>query len=228
MTNIVKHDKKKKNNLLTIFITIIIIIIIFIGLDKLINKGQKNNKEMVTKVLDNSYTKGDINAKVKLIEYADFQCPACRSLSPVLDSVFEEVNNKYGSTTLSITFKHFPLTSIHKNALLSAYSAEAARLQGRFWDFEKVLFEKQNEWGEALDAKSKIESYAKDMNLDMAKFITDRDSDSSRSIVNSALLEATKLKLNHTPTVFMNGEEMIDLQHNKDYIIKEIEKELLK
>ena len=118
------------------------------------------------------------------------------------------INSKYGSSTISLTFKYFPLVSIHSNALLSTYSAEAAKNQGKFWEMHDILFANIEEWGEARDAKSKIEGYARDMGLDMARFIQDRDSEVTKDIATNALREATKLALNHTPTIFLNGEEL--------------------
>lgn len=229
MSNVITHskkDNKKKNSALTIIISLVVIVLVLIGLDRLLNKNTTINTEIVEKVADSSYTLGSQNAKVKLIEYADFQCPACAGFSAVFPEVYSYINNKYGTDTLSITYKYFPLVQIHRNAILAARSAEAARLQNKFWDLEKVLFEKQNEWGEALDAKSKIEGYARDLGLDMAKFVTDRDSQASADTVNLGLAEATKLGLNHTPTIFMNGKEMVDLQLSADYIKKAIENEL--
>lgn len=229
MSNVITHtnkEKKKNKGAISIVITLLIIVLALFGLNYLLTKNNKNNIDTIQKVADNSYTLGSENAKIKIIEYSDFQCPACRAFSIVFPEVYSYINNKYGEDTLSLTYKYFPLTSIHKNAILSAESAEAARLQGKFWDLEKVLFEKQDEWGQALDAKSKIENYAKDIGLDIAKFIEDRDSQEVSNTVNSSLSEAIKLGLNHTPTVFMNGIEMENLELSPDYIKKVIEEKL--
>lgn len=227
MVNVITHtEKKKKNSALIVVLTLIAIVFILIGLDKLLNKNSVKNITVVEKVLDNSYTLGDPQAKIKLVEYADFQCPACAGFSSVFPEVYKTINDKYGSSTLSLTYKYFPLVSIHRNALLAAYSAEAARAQGRFWDLEKVLFAKQDEWGETLDAKSRIEGYARDLGLDMAKFVEERDSQKTKDTVNIALAEATKLGLTHTPSVFMNGKEMVDMQLSASYLEKAIESEL--
>lgn len=231
MSNIVTHshgsqNKKNSKSLLVVIVTLVIIMAALFGLNYFLSSKTKNNSSIVEKVTDNNYTMGDPNAKIKIVEYADFQCPACSVFSAVFPEVFNYINSKYGSSTLSITYKYFPLVSIHGNALLSAYSAEAAKNQGKFWEMNHKLFETQNDWAEALDAKSKIEGYARDMGLDMAKFIQDRDSEATKNTVNAGLLEATKLGLTHTPFVFMNGEEMVDLQLTADYIEKAIEGKL--
>ena len=231
MSNIIQHshgnnsNKNKKNNggLLVITISLLVIVLFLFGLNYFLNNDNKKNVSVIEKVVDNRYTMGDPNAKIKLVEYADFQCPACSQLSAVFPEVFNYINSKYGSSTLSLTYKYFPLIGIHKNALLSAYSVEASKEQGKFWQLHDVLFAKQSEWGEALDAKSKIEGYAKDLGIDMTKFVLDRDSQNTKDIVNAGLLEATKLQLSHTPTVFMNGEEMVDLSLSAPAIEKAIE-----
>lgn len=228
MVNVVTHnkDKKKNNSAITIVVTLLVIVGLLIGLNKILNKNTKVNTAVVEKVLDSSYTLGSADAKIKLVEYADFQCPACAAFSSVFPQVYKDINSKYGSSTLSLTYKYFPLVSIHRNAILAAHSAEAARLQGKFWDIEPILFAKQDEWGETLDAKSKIEGYARDIGLDMAKFVTDRDAQQTEDTVNIALAEATKLGLDHTPTIFMNGVEMKDLQLSASYIEGVIENQL--
>lgn len=231
MSNVVTHthnSSKNKGNksLLVVVISLVVIMSLLFGLNYFLSSKTKNNSSIVEKVTDNNYTMGDPNAKIKIVEYADFQCPACSVFSAVMPEVFNYINNKYGSSTMSITYKYFPLVSIHRNALLSAYSAEAAKNQGKFWEMNHKLFETQDDWGEALDAKSKIEGYARDMGLDMAKFVQDRDSEEAKKAVNEGLTESTKLGLTHTPFVFMNGVEMKDLQLTADYIEKTIEAKL--
>lgn len=229
MSNVVTHshkEKKKNNGAVTVIVTLLVIVLALFGLNYILNKSNKNNSEVVQKVADSSYTMGSENATVKLVEYSDFQCPACRAFAAVFPEVYSYINDKYGPDALSLTYKYFPLVSIHRNALLAAQSAEAARIQGKFWDLEKVLYEKQDEWGSALDAKSQIEGYVREMGIDMAKFIQDRDSQEVIDTVNAGLAEATKLGLNHTPTVFMNGIEMVDLELSADYIKKAVEDKL--
>ncbi|MDQ1281803.1 MAG: hypothetical protein QG630_154 [Patescibacteria group bacterium] len=229
MSNIVTHshgNKKGSNSLKVVVISLLVIVVLLFGLNFILSKQNKNSAEVVTKVGDARYTKGDPNAKIKLVEYSDFQCPACSIFAKVFPEVFNYINGKYGSTTLSLTYKHFPLVSIHKNALLSAYSSEAAKEQGKFWEMHDLLFGNQEDWGEALDAKAKIEEYAKNIGLDMPKFIADRDSDVTKDTVNRALIEATKLELDHTPTVYMNGEEIKNLSLSAKDIQKIIEDKL--
>ncbi len=229
MSNIVTHshgNKKGSNSLKVVVVSLLVIMVLLFGLNFILSKQNKNSAEVVTKVGDARYTLGNPDAKIKLVEYSDFQCPACAQFAKIFPEVFNYINGKYGSSTLSLTYKYFPLVSIHKNALLSAYSAEAAKEQGKFWEMHDLLFGNQGDWGEALDAKAKMEEYAKNIGLDMAKFIADRDSKITKDIVSEALIEATKLELDHTPTVYMNGEEIKNLSLSAKDIEKIIEDKL--
>lgn len=232
MTKVVEHNhsnkktKKKNNGALVVIISLVAIIAILLGLNSFLSSKNKNNSTIVEKVSDQGLILGKKDAKFRLVEYADFQCPACATFSPILNNVFKDINAKYGEGTLSLTYKYFPLISIHQNALLSAYSAEAAKNQNKFWEMHDILFANQDLWGSALDAKSKIEGYARDLGLDMAKFVIDRDSQTTKDIVNASLKEATKLSLNHTPTIFLNGEELTNIDASKESIEKIIENKI--
>lgn len=231
MSNIVTHshgaqNKKGSNSLIVVVISLLVIVVLLFGLNFILSKQNTGNTEVITKVEDARYTLGNADAKIKLVEYADFQCPACSVFSKVFPEVITYINQKYGSSTLSLTYKYFPLVSIHQNALLSAYSVEAAKDQGKFWEMHDLVFEKQSDWSEALDAKSKLEGYAKSLGLDMTKFVTDRDSDVTKQIVDKALVEATKLQLDHTPDIYMNGVEIKNLSLTAKDIEKIIEDQL--
>ncbi len=232
MSNVVQHThspskgKKKNNGALVVIISLLVIVGILFGLNSFLSSKNKKDTFLITKISDAGYTFGQQDAKFKLVEYADFQCPACSLFSPILHEVVNNINSKYGSSTISLTFKYFPLVSIHSNALLSTYSAEAAKNQSKFWEMHDILFANIEEWGEALDAKSKIEGYARDMGLDMAKFIQDRDSQNTKDIATNALREATKLGLNHTPTIFLNGEELQNVPLSADSLQNILEEKI--
>lgn len=227
MSKVIKHSKKKeKNQVLVVLSVVIAIILLLFGLNYILGKNNKGNIEVVESGIDLGKLKGSENAAVRIIEYSDFQCPACAAFTTVFDQVFDNILEKYGEDALSLTFKHFPLTSIHPNAVMAGYSSEAAKLQGKFWEMHDILFANQADWGNAMNAKSKIEGYARDMGLDMAQFLQDRDSKEVRKIVDDSLVEAKRLGLNHTPFVFMNGVEMENLRLDVGYIQNIIETKL--
>ncbi|MFA6992480.1 MAG: DsbA family protein [Candidatus Gracilibacteria bacterium] len=166
-------------------------------------------------VTDNDWIKGDKNSSVVLIEYSDFQCPACKSIWGVMDRITNEYGNK-----IVFAYRYFPLKQIHPNAVVSARAAEAAGRQGKFWEMHDVLFNYQNDWSSDIDPYNKFEKYAADLGLDTEKFKDDYNSGSVKDVVESGYNAAMDLKLEGTPTLFLNGKELKarSLQGIKDAI----------
>lgn len=144
--------------------------------------------------------KGPENAKVTLIEYADFQCPACASYFPLVKQLSSEF-----SKDLRVVYRFFPLTSIHKNAMISAQAAYAAGQQEKFWEMHDKLFENQNDWANLPDPKDTFFEYAKDLSLDLAKFKEDATSESTENFIKESEKNAMSIGVNSTPTFIING-----------------------
>lgn len=159
---------------------------------------QIKNLPQVSK--DDFFKGASDSAKVTLIEYADFQCPACASYFPLVKMLSSEF-----SKNLRIVYRFFPLTNIHKNAMLSAQAGYAAGLQGKFWEMHDKLFENQNAWANLSDPKDTFFEYAKELNLDLPKFKTDATSVSTENFIKDAGRNAAALGVNSTPTFFVNG-----------------------
>lgn len=174
-------------------------------------------------IADHAYAKKD--SKVVLIEYGDYQCPSCASLSPILDSIALEYRDK-----LTVIFRNFPLVGVHPNALAAASAAESAGLQGKFWEMHNLLYEKQNEWS-TLSSEKRLDQfvdYAKTLGLDTDRFKTDMKSDSVSKKISYDQALGRKESVNSTPTLFMNGETINgSVWSNKDEFKKEINKVLL-
>ena len=151
-------------------------------------------------VSKDDFVKGDESAKVTLIEYADFQCPACASYFPFVKMLSLEFNKD-----LRIVYRFFPLTTIHKNAMISAQAAYAAGKQNRFWEMHDKLFENQNDWANLSDPKETFLGFAKDLDLDLAKFKTDATSPSTENFIKESAAKAKALGVNSTPTFIVNG-----------------------
>jgi protein-disulfide isomerase len=149
-------------------------------------------------VIGTSPTKGAKNGKVLLIEFSDFQCPYCARANETL----KEFMAKNGDT-VTLTYKHLPLTSIHAEALPAAKAAWAAGQQGKFWQFHDALFTNQKQLGEAL-----YQSTAKSLGLDLAKFERDRTSSAAATAITQDLEIAEKLGVEGTPFFVMNGEPL--------------------
>src|SRR5881392_4116455 len=115
------------------------------------------------------HVRGPEKAPVTLEEFGDFQCPPCGALYPVLKSVEAE----YGPR-LRVIFREYPLTPNHEHALAAAKAAEAAGLQGKFFEMHDLIYENQNKWKEMFDVRSEYEGYAKQIGLDLERWKKDQ------------------------------------------------------
>lgn len=148
------------------------------------------------------HTKGTTTAKVSVIEYGDFQCPACGAYEPVM----EKLEAAYGDKVLFV-FRNFPLYQVHKNASISAQAAEAAGLQGKYWEMHDLLYQKQAEWSETPTdsvVANYFDKYAASLGLDIKKFNTDIQSNAVRDRIQQDVNTATTAQVDHTPTFFIN------------------------
>ena len=137
---------------------------------------------------------GAPNAPVVIVEWADFECPACAAVKPVLSKLLEQ-----HPAGVRLVFKHFPL-SMHPNAEKAARAAVAAGRQGKFWQMHATLFESQGD----LSTES-VEKLAQKIGLDLARFRQDRDSEATADAVARDRKQGEKLSLASTPSLFING-----------------------
>lgn len=140
-----------------------------------------------------SPSKGAPDAAITIVEWADFECPACRNASPVLDELIKE--NK----DLRLVFKNYPLDA-HPNAELAARASLAADLQGKFWEMHHALFASQMPLVEAT-----LLQIARDLKLDEERFKTDMRSEKIADRVAQDRKQGVEVKLRATPTIFVNG-----------------------
>jgi protein-disulfide isomerase len=150
-----------------------------------------------------THLRGRADAPVLLEEYGDFQCPPCGFFHPIL----KRLEGEY-PTQLRVAFHHFPLRNMHPHADEAARAAEAAALQGKFWQMHDMLFEKQKEWNEAANARTLFLGYARTLGLDVQKFSQDMDGTTINSRVMNDEKGGTARGVTGTPTVFLNGREV--------------------
>ncbi len=148
---------------------------------------------------------GKANSKVTLIEYGDYQCPPCGEIYPVVKSI----TNKY-INQLQYVFRNFPIADLHPNAKAAAASAEAAGLQGKYWQMHDKLYETQNDWSSlsASDRTNFFDSLAKGMGLDIKKFDADMSASNVTSKINYDIALGNKSSVSGTPTFFLNGKKL--------------------
>jgi protein-disulfide isomerase len=164
-----------------------------------------------TEMRGSDWTKGNKDASVTLLEYSDYECPACASYSSIVDRLGNELGDK-----VKIIYRNFPLVTIHKNALPAAKAAEAAGLQGKFWEMHNLLFEKQSEWSKENNINDKLVGFAKDLGLDENKFKADFDSKEVEEKINSDIRLGTSLRINSTPTFYLNGTKLSQISGYED------------
>lgn len=153
-------------------------------------------------VKEDSHVLGERNAKVQIVEFADYQCPACR----LAQSIVKQVIASYSDKAVFV-YRHFPLIGTHQYSLEAAQASEAAGEQGKFWQYHDLLFENQ----EHLDHDSLI-SYAKRLNLDIKKFEEALNSGKYKDKVMADLTAGEQAGVDSTPTFFINGKKYVGVQ----------------
>lgn len=147
--------------------------------------------------------RGPENAKVTVVEFSDFQCPACRAAQPLVEKIIAEHPND-----VRFVFRHYPLTTIHKNAQYSAQVGEASRSFNKFWEMHDLMFLNQDEWVE-LDGKeltAKFDEYATKLGIDKTALTAKMNSKEIKDVVASDIADGNKAGVTGTPTFFVNGQ----------------------
>ena len=146
------------------------------------------------------HVRGNVTAPVTMVQFADFQCPACGAYEPMVREVMAKNSND-----VKLVFRHFPLTNMHRNALLAAKYAEAAGKQNKFWEMHDILYDKQKEWGESLTAQSFFDGASVSLGLDMTQVKKDVEAKETEEIILSQYREGVKFGVAGTPSFFVNG-----------------------
>ena len=166
--------------------------------------------------LDDSPAKGPSGAPVVLVEFADFECPACGAARPLLDDLYKKYDGQ-----MRFVFKNFPL-SIHQYAEKAARAGVAAHKQNKFWEMHAALYDNQQQL-----EPSNVERLAKSIGLDMTRFVKDRDSEAVADLVARDRKEGEQLELTGTPSIFINGrkfERTSDFKEDlEDWVALEIQ-----
>lgn len=183
-------------------------VVILAGLAALVIWGaSQSDRAQITassgEITETDWVKGNPEAEVVLVEYGDFQCPACRSYYPIVNALAEEFGEEIG-----FVFRHFPLYRTHPNAEIAALAAEAAGLQGKFWEMHDMLFENQQSWSNSRDPESIFSGYANDLELDVEKFTSDLGNSDLKDKVTNDYQGGIGIGINSTPTFFLNGEHI--------------------
>jgi protein-disulfide isomerase len=167
---------------------------------------------------------GSPTAVVTVEEFADFQCGTCASKYPMTKDLIRD----YGSR-IKFIFRNYPLQiAAHDKAFEAATAAEAAGMQGKFWDMQNQLFTNQASWSGASDFKSILEEYATKIGLDVEKFKNDMAGMAAKERVGKDMERGRSLGVNSTPTFFINGKQVDFAQVNPEGMKALIDAELAK
>jgi protein-disulfide isomerase len=155
-----------------------------------------NESSMLTPpVSARDHAQGSANAPLTLVEYGDYQCPYCGAAYPVVKRLQEVFGKK-----LRFVFRNFPLTQAHEYALIAAEAAEAAALQGKFWEMHDLLFERQRILQPGI-----LPAWAKEVGLDLEQFGAAIREEGIAKRIKEDRTSGIRSGVNGTPTFFING-----------------------
>ncbi len=182
-----------------------VIVVIFGGIMFISNHKKDSSGSSSSSTQPTNHVIGKLDSSVTLMEYGDYECPACESFYTTVKAVQEKYNDK-----IKFQFRNLPLTQIHPNAFAGARAAEAADLQGKFWEMHDMLYDSNNwsQWSPATtkDPKPYFWGYAQQLGLNVDQFKKDFASDTvnKRIIADQAAFNKTGEQLS-TPSFFLNG-----------------------
>jgi protein-disulfide isomerase len=162
-------------------------------------------------------SRGPAGAKVVLEEFGDFECPPCGILSEPINNLERDFQPH-----VRVIYRHFPLL-MHRHAMEASAAAEAAGMQGRFWEMHDLLYREQRVWSKAPEVKTLFASYAGMLGLDPARFAADMTSADAMTRIRADQSEGTKLGVTNTPTIFLNGKAIPATSLNPDSLRKMVE-----
>lgn len=193
-----------------IILTIMAVILVGVGiLVAYVNqtRGEGSTVAQEKLIREDSHQRGE--GAVNLVEFGDYQCPACSQAHPVVNKILEDFNGK-----VTLTYRHFPLPQRHPNARAAAEAAEAAGAQGKFWEMHDRLFETQDQWGMLPDPTDTFVRFAVALGLDEAKFKEDITNKVNEKRVTSDQSDGYAVGVNGTPTFFINGKRQSKIDYD--------------
>ncbi len=175
------------------------LIILFIGIFAI--SSHKNNPPSTSSGQPSNHVEGEGSTGVKLVEYGDYECPVCADYYPAVKQAAAQFNAQ-----IYYQFRNLPLIQIHQNAFAGARAAEAASLQGKFWQMHDALYVNQSQWSTSSNPLTFFDSYAKSLDLNMSKFNSDYSGDTANNSINADLAAFNKTgQPEATPTFFLDG-----------------------
>lgn len=154
---------------------------------------------------------GLAGAPLTLVEYSDFECPACAAYFPVVEKLLAEFPQD-----LRLIYRHFPLPQ-HSGAMPAALAAEAAAEQGKFWEMAGLIFANQSAWSGRANAAAAFRDYAGQLGLDLARYDVDVRSSQAEAKITSQRQSGVNSAVNSTPTFYLNGQKIANPRSYEEF-----------
>jgi len=207
------YAKSKKRKSRSIYIGAGLLMVFAAGLAFLFATSKsdvgKATASLAELFMPSDQVKGSTEASITIVEYSDFQCPACAAYYPIV----KQLTSEYGDR-VKFVYRHFPLSQIHANAERAAHAAEAAGIQGKFWEMHDMLFENQKVWAESSNPDELFIGYAVSLGIDQGVFEKALDSKEVKEKVTKDYLSGMRARINGTPTFFLNSKQ---IQNPRNY-----------
>lgn len=202
------------------FWAVILAIVVIFGAAFLLSNRNSSSGSSSGPVGPTNHVEGSTKTGVKLVEYGDYECPYCGQFYPIVKQVAAQYNDQ-----IQFQFRNLPLSQIHKNAFAGARAAEAAALQGKFWQMHDLLYQNQDPnarsgWVVSNDPLDDyFAGFAKQLGLNVSKFKTDFGSSRINDTINTDVAQFAKdfkaangsfdaSRDTSTPTFFLDGKQI--------------------
>lgn len=168
----------------------------FLGKSSLNAASENNTGDIKLLVKSDSHKIATESAKITIVEFGDYQCPACGMAYPVVKQVLKDYPGK-----INFVFRNFPLPQ-HNNGFIAAEAVEASGEQGKYWEMHDKLYQNQNEWAENNNPLEVFLKYAGELNLDEAGFKSSILSNKYQQIITNDKNDGISLGVDSTPTFY--------------------------
>jgi protein-disulfide isomerase len=155
--------------------------------------------------------KGNPQARVKIVEFIDFQCPACAYGMKYLKTFVDQHPND-----VYLQVRYFPLTNMHHHAMISALYSECAARQGKFWALEDLMMPQQGQWAQLISPEPVFKAMASQVGMDILKLNACLASDDARKVINDEKSLGQSLGIISTPTYFINNKMVVGVKSLQD------------
>lgn len=195
-----------------LLVTVILITGGIFFLSKRVPHTQQTEQGLVYQIdYSKGHKTGSDSARLKLVEFSDFQCPACRAAEPELEKIRGTLVE---NGQVQFIYRHFPLyPRPHLFAKMAAEAGEEASTEGKFWQYHDKLFETQKEWSSLADPTDYLANLGEQAGVDPAKIKQAIQSNTYDSTIQDDITEGNKLGVNSTPTFFLNGRKVVLTQY---------------